>query len=226
MKNRRLRKTIAKAFVVCGALLFLVSSTALAQDKSSETIALNSGSNPVYAATTPHHWAQPGICVGLYDNVCGAGYNGNKGWKVSDGSPVNVEWSPAMQFTAVASGASTKITLGLSYVAGTKAAIAILTQDCGGAPCTTPDGTPSYDQLCIGKVGNLPKFRSTNTTTVTFDCKTQIYKGQKYWVILQSLSNSWLMWNFSNSTTGPVYDGKNDSWVNFGSQPTGALTVQ
>lgn len=230
MKNRRFHHTVGRVrhalentLVVCGALLFLASSNALGQDNSSQTITLNDVSAAIYrAATKP---PDPLVCIGFYDNICGAGYNGATGWRVSDHSPT-FEYSPGMQFTASKSGASTKITLGLTYVNGTNAAVGILTEDCGGAPCITPDGQPEYRRLCTGKVGNMPKFQSTHTITVSFDCRAKIEQGQKYWVVLQSLANSGLAWNLSHSATGPVYDGVLDSWVNLGIRPTGAMTIQ
>jgi hypothetical protein len=224
MKNRRFRKTvervqqtIEKTLVFCGTLLLLASLTAVAQDNPSATIALT--------GRKAHHWAPPGGCVGFYDNICGVGYNGSLGWRVSDHTPT-FEYSPAMQFTALKSGVSTKITLGLTYVNGTDAAVGILTEDCGGAPCTTPDGQPVYRQLCAGKVSHMPKFQSTNTITVSFACRAQLEQGRKYWVILQSLAISGLAWNYSNSATSPVYDGVLESWVNLGSTHTGAMTIQ
>jgi hypothetical protein len=224
MKNRRFRKTvervqqtIEKTLVICGTLLLLASLTAVAQDNFSATMTLT--------GSKAHHWAPPGGCVGFYDNICSVGYNGSAGWKVSDHTPA-FEYSPAMQFTALKSGGSTKITLGLTYVNGTDAAVGILTEDCGGAPCTTPEGQPAHRQLCAGKVSKMPKFQSTNTITVSFACRAQLEQGRKYWVLLQSLANSGLAWNYSNSATGPVYDGVLDSWVNLGSRRTGAMTIQ
>jgi len=230
MKNRRFRKTIMQVqqaienkAVICGVLLFLAGLNALAQDNSSQTITLRDISNAIYrGATKPR---KPLVCVGFYDNICGVGYNGSTGWRVSDHTPA-FEYSPAMQFTALKSGVSTEITLGLTYVNGANAAEGILTEDCGGAPCATPDGQPAYRQLCAGEVSNMPKFQSTNTITVSFTCRVQLEQGRKYWVILQSPANSGLAWNLSNSATGPVYDGVLDSWVNLGSKNTGAMTIQ
>jgi hypothetical protein len=230
MKKRRFGKTIMRVqqaieskVVICSALLFVAGLNALAQDNSSQTINFKDISNAIYrGATKPPN---PLACVGFYDNICGVGYNGSTGWRVSDHTPA-FEYSPAMQFTAVKSGVSTKITLGLTYVNGTDAAVGIVTEDCGGAPCTTPDGQPAHRQLCGGKVSHMPKFQSTNTITVSFACRAQLEQGRKYWVLLQSLANSGLAWNYSNSATGPVYDGVLDSWVNLGSRHTGAMTIQ
>jgi hypothetical protein len=224
MKNRRFRKTvervqqtIEKILVICGTLLLLASLTAVAQDNPSATATLT--------GRKAHHWAPPGVCVGFYDNICGVGYNGSTGWRVSDHTPA-FEYSPAMQFTALKSGVSTKITLGLTYVNGRDVAVGILTEDCGGAPCITPEGQPAHRQLCVGKVSRMPKFQSTNTITVSFACRAQLEQGRKYWLLLQSLANSGLAWNISNSATGPVYDGVLDSWVNLGSRHSGAMTIQ
>lgn len=230
MKNRRFAKSVVRiqqavenTLVICGALLFLAGLNALAQDNSSQAITLNDVNDAIYhGANKP---IPPMGCVGFYDNICGTGYNGAIGWRVSDHSPA-FEYSPGMQFTALMSGVSTKITLGLTYVNGTNTAVGILTEDCGGAPCSTPDGQPVQRRLCSGQVSKMPKFQSTRTITVSLDCKAQIERGQKYWVILQSLASSGLAWNLSNSATGPVYDGVLDSWVNLGIRHTGAMTVQ
>jgi hypothetical protein len=212
-----------RTLVIYVGVLFLTSLSVLAQNYSSQAITLNDVNDAIYrAANKPRY---PIVCVGFYDNICGTGYDGATGWRVSDHTPA-FEYSPAMQFTALKTGVSKKITLGLTYVNGTNAAVGFLSQDCGGAPCTTPDGQPEAIRLCTGRVVKMPTFQSTHTTTVSFDCKAQIEQGQKYWVILQSLTNSGLAWNLSNSATGAVYDGLLDSWLNLGIRRTGAMTVE
>jgi len=218
---------VKKTLVICLALLFVAGITAFAQDNSSQTITINGGKDTVYVGTMqPPPTANPEGCVGFYDNICGGGYQGNKGWKVSDGKPLNYEWSPASQFTSLMSGTTTKITLGVGYLKGTNAVSVVLTQDCAGTPCTDPDGQPSSERLCMTKGGLLPKFGKTSTKTKSFPCKASLQEGQKYWVILQSGSPSYLGWNLSNSATGPVFLGEKDVWYNDGTQSLGAMTIQ
>jgi hypothetical protein len=214
------KRTVVRVQQICGVLLFLASITAVAQDNASQTSLVN---DAIYrGATKPPN---PLGCVGFYDNICGAGYNGTIGWKVTDHSPTS-EYSPAMQFTAAMTGTSSKITVGVGYVNGANLLVAVLAEDCAGAPCTTPDGTPTNDRLCISKAGKMPKFGSTDTITVSLPCQAPLSRGKKYWVILQAQANSGLAWNLSNSATGAVYDGVLDSWVNLGTRHLGALTVQ
>jgi hypothetical protein len=219
--------TVKKTLVICLALLVLVSISALAEDNSSKTITINGGSTTVFMGkATGVRKANKAACVGFYDNICGSGYQSGIGWTVSDGSPVNFEWSPASQITASKSGKTKKITVGLGYVEGTNSTLIDLVKDCKNVPCTTPDASPKKDVLCHGTVKNMPTFGSTGTTTVSFACHARLTKGKASWVLMQSPANSWLAWNESNSATAPLYSGENDSWVSRGTLSIGALTVQ
>jgi len=209
------------------ALLAIASLSARAQDSASRTITINGGQNSVYMGTTePTHSMNRIHCVGFQDNICGHGYVAKIGWTVSDGSPVNFEWSPANQFKSGKSGTTKKITVGLGFIQGTNATLIELIEDCDNKPCTNPDGLPKSKQLCHGTVKNMPTFGTTGTTVVSFKCVAKLVKDKNYWVLMQSPANSWLAWNTSNVAMGLGYFGENDKWVKAGTQPMGALTVQ
>jgi hypothetical protein len=228
MEDTRMKKSL----VICMALLVLAGVAALAQDNSSRTITINGGSSTVYMGTLNGvHKAHGAACVGFYDNICGSGYTSNVGWTVSDGSPVNAEWSPSSQFTSLKSGTTKKITVGLGFVKGTNTTLVDLIKDCStkteAKPCTSPDAKPKSKVLCHGTVKNMPTFGSTGTTTVSFKCAAKLAKGKNYWVLMQSPANSWLGWNEASSATGNVDLGYNDVWTYFYTgEPLGALTVQ
>jgi len=223
---------VKKVSVVCLAVLVLAGVTALAQDNSSRTITINGGSSTVYMGTAKAtQGAHGAACVGFYDNICGSGYQSSIGWTISDGSPVDAEWSPSNQFTSLKTGTTKKITLGVGFVTGTNTTLVELVTDCSSngkaEPCTNPDGKPKKDVLCHGTIKNMPTFGSTGTTTVSIKCAASLTKGTNYWVLLQSPANSWLAWNYSNSATGNVTLGYNDVWTYFDTNSSiGALTVQ
>jgi len=218
---------VKKTVVVCLALLVLATLSAMAEDNGSKTITINGGQNSVYMGTVePPHGVNRIHCVGFHDNICGHGYVAKIGWTVSDGSPVNFEWSPANQFTSAKSGTTKKITVGLGFIQGTNTTLIELVKDCKNKPCTNPDGLPKSDQLCHGTVKNMPSFGTTGTTVVSFKCVAQLTKGKNYWILMQAPANSWLAWNTSDAAMGPGYFGENDKWVNAGTQPMGALTIQ
>ncbi len=213
---------------VCVALLVFASLSAMAQDNASRTITINGGKTSVYMGTTapPHRLNRTIHCLGFYDDICGHGYVAKNGWTVSDGSPVNFEWSPANQFKSVKSGTTKMITVGLGFIQGTNSTLIDLVEDCTNKPCTNPDGLPKSQQLCHGTVNNMPTFGSTGTVVVSFKCVAKLTKGKNYWVILQSPANSWLAWNVSDAAMGLGYFGENDKWVKAGTQPLAALTIQ
>jgi hypothetical protein len=218
---------VKKTLLICLALLVVASLSATAEDSSSRTITINGGKTSVYmGAIEPPHSVKPEVCVGFHDNICGHGYVAKIGWTVSDGSPVNFEWSPANQFKSAKSGTTKKITVGLGFIQGTNSTLIELIKDCNNKPCTNPDGLPKSKQLCHGTVKNMPTFGTTGTTVVSFKCVAKLTKGTNYWVLLQSPPNSWLAWNTSNVAMGHGYFGENDKWVDAGTQPMGALTVQ
>lgn len=218
-----------RVLLICLALLAIASLSAMAEDNGSRTITINGGKNSVYmgAAIEPAQGANPEIvCVGFHDNICGHGYVAKIGWTVSDGSPNNFEWSPANQFESGKSGTTSKITVGLGFISGANTTLIELIEDCHNKPCTNPDGLPKSKQLCHGRVKNMPTFGTTGTTVVSFKCVAKLTKGKNYWILMQSAANSWLAWNTSNVAMGLGYFGENDKWVDAGTQPMGALTVQ
>lgn len=218
---------VNRILLICLTLLLVASLSASAEDSGSRTITINGGKTSVYMGTIePPHNDKPEVCVGFHDNICGHGYVAKIGWTVSDGSPVNFEWSPANQFKSAKSGTTRKITVGLGFIQGTNTTLIELVKDCNNKPCTNPDGLPKSKQLCHGTVKNMPAFGTTGTTVVSFKCVASLTKGKNYWVLMQSPANSWLAWNTSNVAMGLGYFRENDKWVDAGTQPMGALTVQ
>jgi len=223
---------VKRTLVICLALLVLASFTALAEDNSSRTITINGGSSSVFMGTAPgSQKVHPQKCVGFYDNICGTGYQSSIGWTISDGSPVDAQWTPSGRFTSLKTGTTKKITVGVGFVEGTNTTLVDLVTDCStksqAEPCTKPDGKPKKDVLCHGTIKNMPTFGSSSTTTVSFKCAASLTKGTNYWVLMQSPDNSWLAWNYSNSTIGDDTIGYNGVWTYFyTTYDVGALTVQ
>jgi hypothetical protein len=218
------KKTAATRVLLCLAVLMLVGATALAADSKS-TITINGGRTTVVMkapSNVVRHLSKPAAHP-FYDNIAGAGYQAGVGWTVSDGSPINTEYTPGNQIVSLKSGTTKKISVGLGWVTGTNGGIVILDKDCKGIPCGTIDKT----NLCKGKVKNLPTFGTTSTTVVSFKCVATLKKGKPYWVYIQSLSDSWLAWNLSNSALGGLIEGTNDVWgtPSSGAQ-VGALTIK
>jgi hypothetical protein len=191
------------------AVLTLIGVTALAEDSKS-TITINGGRTTVIMKA-PAHLVNPPLKPTphpFYDNIGTAGYTEGVGYTVSDGSPIDTEYTPGMGIVSLKSGTTKKISVGLGFVTGTNGAIVVLDKDCKGIPCGKIDQT----NLCKGKVKNLPTFGSTSTTVVSFKCAVPLKKGKTYWVYVESLSNSWLAWNLSLSALGEVIEGTNDVW--------------
>src|SRR5690349_7463202 len=111
------KKTAAMQLCLCLAALMLVSVTALAQDSKSSTITINGGRTTVLmkapSQTVTHN---PGkLPAGAFYNNIGSGYQAGTGWTVSDGSPINTEYTPGNQFVSLKSGTTTKISVGVGY---------------------------------------------------------------------------------------------------------------
>jgi hypothetical protein len=208
------------------AVLTLVGVTALAQDSKS-TITINGGRTTVIMKAPAHvvnHPIKPPASP-FYDNIGTTGYNSGTGWTVSDGSPINTEYSPGNNFVSLKSGIVHKVSVGYGFVTGTNGGTVTLDKDCSGIPCGTIDKT----NICRGKVSNLPNFGSTSTTVVTIKCKgkKRLKKGSTYWVYVETPANTWNAWNLSLSATSSVIEGTNDVWGSpSGGNPTGALTVK
>jgi hypothetical protein len=219
------KKTVATRVLLCLAVLMLIGATALAQDSKSSTITINGGRTTVSMqapSNVVRHLSKPAASP-FYDDIAGAGYNAGVGWTISDGSPIGTEYTPGNQIISLKSGTTKKISVGVGFVTGTNGGIVILDKDCKGIPCGTIDKT----NLCKGKIKNLPTFGSTGTTVESFKCVAKLKKGKPYWVYVQSLADSWLAWNLSNSALGGLIEGTNDVWgsPSSGAQ-VGALTIK
>jgi len=209
-----------RTLVIRFTLLVLASISVWAQDNSSKAITIDGGSATVYLGAQMGGRSVHGAgCVGFYDNVCGGGYNNGTSYTVSDGSPINAEWSPANQFKSGKTGVTKKITVALGCVTGNCTAILDLMKDCSNTPCGNPDGKP---HICQGTL-----LAPGNGGLVSIECKAKLTKGKYYWVLIQSKKNAWLGWYWSLSANGGLDEGLNDTWQGYTSgQSTGALTVQ
>jgi len=210
------KQTAATRVLLCMVVLMFVGVTALAQDSKSSTITINGGRTTVSMkspSTVVHNRiVQP--ASPFYNNI-GTGYQAGTGWTISDGSPIDTEYTPGNQIVSLKSGTTKHITVGVGFVTGTNSARVTLDKDCKGIPCGVIDKT----HMCRGTIKNLPVFGSTSTTTKTFTCKVPLKKGKPYWVYVESADNSWLAWNLSTSALGGLIEGTNDVW---GSPSSGA----
>jgi hypothetical protein len=215
-------RMIARA-LLCLAVLTLIGVTALAEDNSSSTITINGGRNTVFMKASPVQTKKaPCTPAKFYDNICNGNINMGSGWTVSDGSPVNTEYTPGNQIIALKSGTTKKITIDVGFVTGTNGAIVDMDKDCNGIPCGNTDGSK---HLCQGKIKNLYTFGST-IVPESFKCVTTLKKGKAYWVYVQSDANSWLAWNLSTTATGGLIEGTNDVWGSPSSgQSVGGLAI-
>jgi hypothetical protein len=206
-------RMIARA-LLCLAVLTLVGVTALAEDNSKSTITINGGKSTVFMGAPSQRAAVKPCTKGkFYDNICGGSVTNSSGWTVSNGSPINTEYTPANQIIALKSGTTTKVGVTVGFVTGTNGAKVILDKDCNNIPCGKIDKT----NLCAGKITNLFNFGSQYTVE-TFKCAAKLTKGKAYWVYVRSDANSWLAWNTS-AATGGLIEGTNDVW---GSYESGA----
>lgn len=219
-----MEKKTAATWVLCLALLMLIGVTALAQDSKSSTITINGGRTTVNmnvpSNMVVHNQGNPP--VGAFYNNIGSGYQAGTGWTVSDGSPINTEYTPGNQFVSLKSGTTTRISVGVGFVTGTNAARITLDRDCKGIPCGTIDKT----HMCRGRVSNLPTFGSTSTAVKSIKCAVTLRKGKPYWVYIESLDNSWLAWNLSASATGGFIEGTDDVWGSPSNGSVGALRIK
>jgi hypothetical protein len=219
-KNRR-RKSM-KRMLLCAALLALASVTLVAQtvpgvvpiNGGRETVALHS-----QQSTKP--WIAP-AAKPFYSNLTSA-YQCGVGQTLSDGSPVNTEFTQGGGFKSAKTGTTKSITVAIGFVTGTNAATVTLSKDCKGVPCSSPDGKPA---LCTGHIKNLPPFGTMCTVTTTFKCKASLTKGKSYWLNAQTLANSWDAWNWNGAgATGGSLSQDDGAWsTNGGTQ--GAFSVQ
>jgi hypothetical protein len=217
-------KKIVLARTLLGlAVLMLIGATALAEDNSKSTITINGGRNTVYMKAPARAQAQKPPCTPgqFYDNICNGSVNIGSGWTISDGSPINTEYTPAGQIIALKSGTTKRISVDVGFVTGKNRAVVDLDADCNGLPCGNADGSK---HLCHGIVTKLYNFGST-IVTENFKCVTKLTKGKPYWVFVASGANSWLAWNLS-AATGGLVEGTNDVWGTPSSgQSVGGLAI-
>jgi len=202
--------------------LALASSTLVAQD-SRGVIVINGGRDSVAMSSKPAtHWVKP-VGKPFYSNLTTA-YQCSTGETLSDGSPVNTEWTQGNVFKSAKTGTTKKITVAIGFVTGTNAATVTLDKDCKGQPCGKPDGKPA---LCTGHIKNLPVFGQSCTVTTSFKCVATLTKGHKYWVYAQTLANSWdaWEWNGAGATTRAYVTDDNLPWT-VDTSTQGAFSVQ
>jgi len=204
------------------AALTLVAATAMAADNAKSTITINGGRDTVFMGAPSHVTASKPCTKGkFYDNICNGSINSGEGWTISDGSPIDTEYTPANQIIALKSGTTKKVAVEVGFVTGTNGAIVILDKDCKGLPCGTIDKT----HLCQGKISNLFNFGSAPVPE-PLKCKAKLKKGKPYWVYNQADANSWLAWDLSTTATGGLVEGTNDVWGSPSSgQPVGGLAI-
>jgi hypothetical protein len=212
-----------KTLVICFALVAL-SAVAFAAD-AQKSITINGGRNTVFMGARSRQAAAAPCTKGkFYDNICDGTIDTGEGWTISDGSPINTQYTPANQITALKSGTTTKVGVTVGFVEGTNGATVYLTKDCKNVPCSSPDGKPKKDVLCSGKITNLFDFGSAYAVE-TFKCKAKLTKGKLYWAFVDSDDNSWLAWDLSGATGGLI-EGTNDVWGTYGSgESVGGLAI-
>ena len=220
-------KTMVLARTLLGmAVLILIGVTALAEDNSKSTITINGGRTTVFMKAPAHLQAQkPCTPAKFYDNICNGSIDIGSGWTVSDGSPINTEYTPGNQIIALAGGTTTKISVAVAFVEGGNGGIVDVDADCSGLPC---GGTNGGKHLCQGRIKNLYTFKDT-VVPETFRCVTRLTKGSPYWVYVRTggsgRANSWLAWNQS-AATGGLIEGTNDVWgTPYSGQVVGGLSI-
>jgi hypothetical protein len=213
-----------KKTLVIGLALVALSAAAFAAD-AQRNITINGGRNTVFMGSHSRQAVHPPCTTGkFYDDICNGSINEDEGWTVSNGSPINTQYTPANQIIALKSGTTKKIGVTVSFVEGTNGATIYLTKDCKGVPCSSPDGKPKKDVLCSGKISNLYN-AGDQWVEETFKCKAKLTKGKPYWAFVDSDANSWLAWDLSGATGGLV-EGTNDVWGSPSSgQPVGGLAI-
>ena len=145
-------KTAAVARILLGlAVLALIGATALAEDNSKSTIVINGGRQTVFMKAPSHVNAVKPPCTKgkFYDNICGGSIDTGEGWTISDGSPIDTEYTPANQITVLKAGTTKKVGVTVGFVEGTNGAIVDVDKDCKGLPCGNPDGSK---HICQGKI--------------------------------------------------------------------------
>jgi len=211
-----------KRMLLCAALLSLASVTLVAQTVPG-VIPINGGRETValHSQQSTTSWKAP-AGKPFYSNLTSA-YQCGVGETLSDGSPVNQEWTQGNVFKSAKTGTTKTITVAIGFVTGTNAAIVTLDKDCSGKPCGKGDGKPA---LCTGNISNLPTFGQSCTVTTTFKCKANLKKGKSYWLYAQTQANSWDAWNWNGAgATTRAYTNDDATWT-VDSSTQGAYSVQ
>ena len=208
-----------KKTLVIGLALVALSAAAFAAD-AQKNITINGGRQTVFMGTHAHQAPAPCHKGSFYDNICGGSINIDEGYTVSDGSPIDTEYTPASQVVALKSGTTKKVGVTVSFVEGTNGATVILDKDCSNLPC----GKFGKGNLCKGTISNLYNAGSPYTVE-KFACKAKLTKGKNYWVYVEADDNSWLAWDLSGALGGFV-EGTNGVWGTYGSGATvGGLAI-
>lgn len=221
-----MKKAFARA-ILCVIVLALASVTLLAQTVPG-VVTINGGKNTValHVSKQPatKKFFEPAGKPFYTDFVSGSSpYQCNVGYTVSDGAPINTEFTPASQFTSAKSGTTASIKVAVGFVTGTNGAIVILDKDCKGMPCGTVDKT----HLCTAKISKLPTFGQSCTQVERLKCVTKLAKGKNYWVYVQTPANTWDAWNLANTATGNTAESTNDgTWALGSGGSLGAFSVQ
>jgi len=217
------KKAPVTRILLCLAVITLVGATAMASDNAKSTITINGGRNTVFMGAS-HASAKKAPCTPakFYDNICNGTINMGSGWTVSDGSPINTEFTPGGQFQSAKSGTIAKIVVTVGWVTGTNAATIDLDADCAGVPCGNADGSK---HLCQGKLSNMYTFGQP-VVPESFKCKkkTTLKAKKLYWVYVQGASNSWSAWNQS-AGAGLLIEGTDDVWGSPSQSVLGGLAV-
>jgi hypothetical protein len=223
-----MKGTVLARTLLCLAVLALAGGTALAQDSSTGVITINGGRTtvamrPQSEPEAPLYIPSPGIpfyndfTPGSSPYICSIGYT------VSDGSPINVEQTPASQFMSRKTGTSSSITIAVGLSAGTNVDRVTLDKDCAGVPCGTVDKT----HLCRGTIRNMPSFGTHCTTVEHLQCTANLTKGNLYWVYVESSANSASAWNLANTAVGPTGLSTDDgAWTISSGRSLGAFAVR
>ena len=205
------------------AVLTLIGVTALAQDNSKSTITINGGRQTVFMKAPSHVNTAKTPCTKgeFYDNICDGTIGISEGYTISDGSPINTEYTPAAQIKVLKAGTTAKVGVTVGFVEGTNGAIVDVDKDCKNLPCGIPDGGK---HICQGRIKNLFTFGNAYTVE-KITCKVAVKKGERLWVYVQSDANSWLAWDISAALGGGV-EGTNDVWGTYdSSENVGGLAI-
>jgi|HubBroStandDraft_6_1064221.scaffolds.fasta_scaffold327559_1 hypothetical protein len=168
-----------------------------------------------------YHMRAPVGGTVIFDSIGTGGYNCCSGWTISGpSSQIGEQIWTAIQITPTVTAKVKHVVAGVGYVNGNNAAELAIYKDASGLPGT---------MIWSADASNLPVFGSTSTGTVTARVTGVRIKANKpFWVAVQTDSNSsntWDAWNESNTTDTPLAQNTGSGWTNFGSNPSGAVTI-